>query len=461
MKKRHLLNNLWLSAFLLAATVAGASRAQFAGGTGEPNTPYRIATAKQLIALGQDPNLWEKHFVLVRDLDMKGVDPNAMKPIGNGAGEPFLGVFDGNGHTISGLRIIGKDDSCVGLFGVVGTNAILISPDSRKGHVRNLHLKDIQVQGYSSVGGLAGELGAGTISHCSVTGAVKASSLVGGLIGWAHSEVEHCRTLVNVSGDEKVGGLIGTAQAGVTRCSSSGRVTGRSQVGGLIGSTFATGFVGMMELPERDAIEYERIVQCRSDCEVVGKETVGGLIGFASAGGEILDCYATGRVQGSIDVGGLIGVASGCSVIRCFSVGQITGQEHVGGFIGENMSLEDVGIFIGKDMSPEGTERLARYPPCRLIVEELPSSDGEPKWLHVYRPAILSCFWEGEASRMARGLGSGADAQGGLSRLTTAQIRTAASFRNFGWDFESIWTIREGENHPRLRWEQQSPINPR
>ena len=45
----------------------------FAGGTGEPNDPYQIATAEQLTSIGSDPNLLDKHFVLVADIDL---DPN-------------------------------------------------------------------------------------------------------------------------------------------------------------------------------------------------------------------------------------------------------------------------------------------------------------------------------------------------------------------------------------------------
>ena len=47
--------------------------ADFAGGTGEPNDPYQIATAEQLISIGSDPNLLDKHFVLINDIDL---DPN-------------------------------------------------------------------------------------------------------------------------------------------------------------------------------------------------------------------------------------------------------------------------------------------------------------------------------------------------------------------------------------------------
>ena len=47
--------------------------ADFAGGTGEPDDPYQIATAEQLIGLGEDPNLYDQCFVLTADIDL---DPN-------------------------------------------------------------------------------------------------------------------------------------------------------------------------------------------------------------------------------------------------------------------------------------------------------------------------------------------------------------------------------------------------
>ena len=43
---------------------------EFDGGTGEPNDPYRIATAEQLIGMGEDPNFYDQHFILVEDLDL-------------------------------------------------------------------------------------------------------------------------------------------------------------------------------------------------------------------------------------------------------------------------------------------------------------------------------------------------------------------------------------------------------
>jgi len=49
-----------IAAILMLGLCAIGRGAGFAGGTGEPNDPYLIATAEQLNAVGADPNLWDK-----------------------------------------------------------------------------------------------------------------------------------------------------------------------------------------------------------------------------------------------------------------------------------------------------------------------------------------------------------------------------------------------------------------
>ena len=50
---------------LLLACGLGVRAYGFAGGTGEPNDPYQIATVADLLAIGSDHDLLRKHFVLV------------------------------------------------------------------------------------------------------------------------------------------------------------------------------------------------------------------------------------------------------------------------------------------------------------------------------------------------------------------------------------------------------------
>jgi len=46
------------------------AHAKYSGGTGEPNDPYQIATAADLIALGETPADYDKHFILTADIDL-------------------------------------------------------------------------------------------------------------------------------------------------------------------------------------------------------------------------------------------------------------------------------------------------------------------------------------------------------------------------------------------------------
>ena len=111
----------------------------FAGGTGEPNDPYQIATAEQLVSIGSDPNLLDKHFALLNDIDL---DPNlpggraftaAVIAPRQGAylwqGVPFTGVFDGCSHSIKNLTFQRSAtlpiSDFVALFGNVARGAVV------------------------------------------------------------------------------------------------------------------------------------------------------------------------------------------------------------------------------------------------------------------------------------------------------------------------------------------------
>src|SRR4030042_1453759 len=93
--------------------------AKYSGGTGEPNDPYQIATAADLIALGETPEDYDKHFILTADIDLDPnlpgrkvfdkavIAPGILGGLGSKFwGTPFTGVFDGNSHTISHLTVM-------------------------------------------------------------------------------------------------------------------------------------------------------------------------------------------------------------------------------------------------------------------------------------------------------------------------------------------------------------------
>ncbi len=47
--------------------------AQYSGGTGEPNDPYQITMAEDLMLLNETPEDYDKHFIMTVDIDL---DPN-------------------------------------------------------------------------------------------------------------------------------------------------------------------------------------------------------------------------------------------------------------------------------------------------------------------------------------------------------------------------------------------------
>jgi hypothetical protein len=70
-----------------------------------------------------------------------------------------------------------------------------------------------------------------------------------------------------------------------------------------------------------------------------------------------------------------------------------------------------------------------------------------------YIGVVGACFWDVETSRQP-------DSDGGVPK-TTAEMQTASTFLDAGWDFvgetkngaEDVWWVLEGRDYPRLRWE--------
>jgi hypothetical protein len=282
-----------------ALALCPAARAQFAGGTGEPNDPYRIATAAQLAVIGTDPNLLRKHYVLIASIDMGGPD-RATAEI-----PPFSGTFDGDGYVLRNLRL---DDGS--LFGVI----------SDDGEVRNLGLVDVRATpGRLEVGALAA-CNWGRVVNCYSTGTILGDSPgAGGLVGLNVGTVADCYSTAAVGGTNSVGGLVGENAGTVSSCHASGDVSGDSWVGGLAGENWG------------------KIVWSHSTGTVTCFVRAGGGLVGQNLSGEIVSCYADATIIGEHDyIGGLVGLNHGL-VSSCYSIGSMTGEERVGGLVGYNM----------------------------------------------------------------------------------------------------------------------------
>jgi rhodanese-related sulfurtransferase len=211
---------------------------KYSGGTGEPNDPYQIATAEDLIALGETPEDYDKHFILTADIDLDpnlpggkvfdkavispDIDPNTW----NFEGTPFTGVFNGKGHTISHLTISGEN--YLGMFGRLESKSSII----------NLGVMDININGSGYyIGGLVGS-NFGDVMNCYSTGEVNGDEEVGGLVGgvgYYYGMVLNSYSSCSVQGNADVGGLVGFNLGTVVMSYSNSLVIGSLDIGGLVG----------------------------------------------------------------------------------------------------------------------------------------------------------------------------------------------------------------------------------
>ena len=193
-----------ISLFLVMLYFSGLpAKAQYGGGSGTADDPYLIYTAEQMNAIGLHEEDWDKNFKLMADIDLVGFTGTDFNIIGTDYDNPFTGVFDGNGHTISNFTYISTDENRIGLFRYVGGGTAKI---------KHLGLINPNVDAETGwfAGSLAGSLSIGAISNCYVEGgSVSGNDYVGGLVGFNLGTITNCYSTASVSGYSFVGGLVG------------------------------------------------------------------------------------------------------------------------------------------------------------------------------------------------------------------------------------------------------------
>ncbi len=435
-------------------------------GAGTAEDPYRIDTAEQLIFLGRASALCDRHFVLGADINL---DPNlpGQQLFWQAVIPTFTGIFDGQGRCIFHLTIRGKNR--LGLFGRLESGA----------EVKNLGVVEVNVTasgGY--VGGLVGD-NEGTVTNCHSISRVKGYDCVGGLAGCNHKgTITSSHSTGNVEGGS-VGGLVGLNSQGTISWSySTSGVTGYEQVtdvigfdyaGGLVGgnfegnisSSYSTGSVaGDFLVGGLVGINLGMIHSSYSESSVTGNCMVGGLVGENVRSSIFASC-SKGRVTGAYAVGGLVGENAGSSILLSNSIGNVTGDEVVGGLVGENWEggvtncysrgtvsgVRYVGGLVGQNVL-EG-DIATSYSTGMVSGNENVGGLVGISW----GGTVVASFWDMQTS-------SQATSAGGTGR-TTAEIQTASTFTDAGWDFvgesgngtEDIWAICEGQDYPKLTWQ--------
>ena len=116
---------------------------------------------------------------------------------------------------------------------------------------------------------------------------------------------------------------------GVVGYNYSGTISNCYNTGTVIGSEDVGGVVGCGA---------GNVSNCYNNGSVSGGTGAGGVVGLIGNGGSVSDCYSTGSISGYEYVGGVVGCGYKNSVSRCYNTGSISGYEYVGGVVGYNYS---------------------------------------------------------------------------------------------------------------------------
>jgi hypothetical protein len=161
------------------------------------------------------------------------------------------------------------------------------------------------------------------------------------------------------------------------------------------------------------------ISECSSSGEAEAHWYPAGLVGVNS--GVIFKCYSSSNVEGrSHWPGGLVGLNHDGIISNCYSTGDVSG----GGLVGRNSGTISNCYSVGSATNGG------------LVREN--------------RGAVTDSFWDIEVSDEV--------SDGGIGK-TTAEMQTAGTFLEAGWDFVNIWGIGENQTYPYLRKYSAADIN--
>ncbi len=323
-------------------------------------------------------------------------------PIGYWAGDfesfPYFDmIFEGNGYTISDLRInltaesyrnilpaeVNPVSAGVGLFATAGPNStfanldivnfqvhgndldrvatlvgIIDNPSIPDGYqVENISISNSSVHGRGDVGGLAGYYHDGRLrslrsENTKITGG---RNEIGGLVGTSRDLFMENVALenANISGRQNVGGILGYS-SGVDISAavvSNTSIALKNDFGGMISGynvgsslnnskTFSSHIAGRSRMGGlygyAGGTEIRNTSSYNNSIHAQG-QGAGGLIGYAtSSGGIISDSYASGNIlHAEYNVGGLAGYASSLEIRRSYvSGGFFNTSYQLGGLIG-------------------------------------------------------------------------------------------------------------------------------
>lgn len=247
-------------------------------------TPEALVSFAERVNSGEDmssviANLTSDIAINRRVVDaegkVNGEDFDEWQPIGTEK-NPFRGIFDGNGYTVSGLYI-NSESQFQGLFGVC-----------KGAEIRNIYVEDSYINVNDHAGAVVGYATEKTIiSSChNVNTSIYTKNRSGGIAGWTNdSYLYNCSSSGYCYSDRCSGGIVGDVYSGgrLYNCENAGIVEGKSLVGGISGGTTSADI---------------------QNCLNVGRVSNGYHIAGGGGSRKITNCYAYQTDEFNKNIGG-------------------------------------------------------------------------------------------------------------------------------------------------------------
>ncbi len=324
-------------------------------GTGTQEDPYLIYTAEDLSEFRDKVNSATAKSTstlcakLMANIDLSSLE-GSWDPIGHHLSYSncvyYGGTFDGNGFTISGLKI----DSALTYQALIG-------------YVKGATVKNLTVEGSVKTTTTSSAYAAGivaygypvTMENCTNKAEVTVTQkgYAAGVVAYLYtgSKVSGCFNTAKVTAEGGyVGGIVGTASGvAIEGCFNSGDIvtTGEPNsytygIGGIAGGVSGASTVS----------------RCGNTGNIASTiKRAGGVVG--SAGGTISSCFNTGNVTGIYSVGGVAGCAgnSNTKITDCYNTGNVicnaptatfsdSNAKGIGGVIGDASGSSTTGVTL-------------------------------------------------------------------------------------------------------------------
>lgn len=432
-------------------------------GSGTASDPYLIESLANLRWMSENSSEWwdftnnTKYFKQTENIDaaetMNWNNLKGFKPIGHLAniitdqgvttGTWFLGVYDGNGKTITNLYINQEDatPTKTGMFSMIHDAEI-----KNLGLVNSFLKANPPTNGEgTTLGGIVGLASSSTIDNCYITGKLEAYAgygnvYIGGIAGYVRSSstIINCYSTSSVKGTYKsFGDIIEIYSGGITgflgdnsnisNCYNTGEINGVgtiSRVGGIVSD-----------------VSSSTINNCYSNVSINStsygsqKVVVGAGVAATVNNGSISQNFSTGTIStsGSLPwVGGIAGDINNTIIENCYS----------------KITLPSFNQFSGGIAGRVYSSASTTISKC-YFAGSISSTGGAIAGGIQYGSAlnIQNCLWDNQKTGLNSAIGSlpNGNVVNSYGKIT-AEMKLISTYTSVEWDFENIWAIDHSIN---------------